>query len=199
MSPDGRLAAVFIKIEEICIHFLAYKKTSLNYWKNVGATHGNRCGTKVVFINTGMNKHNTNTPGYPIGFVAEKLGISAETIRLYERRGLILVTKSEGRQRLFSETDIERIKCIRQAINEEKISIAGIRRMFALIPCWDIVGCSKTHRQHCKAFVEHSQPCWSFSHDKNPCAALDCRDCEVYQMSSDCGKIKKSIGSLTRS
>jgi MerR family transcriptional regulator/heat shock protein HspR len=156
-------------------------------------------GIILVFINTGMNKHDAISPAYPIGFVAEKLGISVETIRLYERQGLILVTKSEGRQRLFSDSDIERLKCIRHAINEEKISIAGIRHMLALIPCWDIVGCSKTHRQRCKAFVEHSQPCWSFDHLKNPCASLECKECAVYRMSNDCSTIKKSISEITRS
>ena len=145
-----------------------------------------------------MKKLSSTTPIHPIGIVAEKLGISVETIRLYERSSLILTTKTEGNQRLFSQSDIERIECIRRAINEEKISIAGIRRMFSLIPCWDIVGCSEGHRKKCRAYLEHSEPCWSFDHTKNPCATLDCRDCEVYKMSSDCHKIKQSIINLSR-
>ena len=43
-----------------------------------------------------MTKHDKNRPIHPIGKVAERLNVSVEIIRLYERRGLILVTKTEG-------------------------------------------------------------------------------------------------------
>lgn len=133
---------------------------------------------------------------YSIGETAEKLGVSVETIRMYERSGLILTVKTSGNQRLFSDSDIDRLECIRKAINEEKLSIAGIRKIYSFIPCWDILGCSVTDRKQCAAFNGHSQPCWVYSHKKTTCATLDCRKCEVYAMSSDCGKIKTSITTI---
>lgn len=145
-----------------------------------------------------MTNLDPHTPIYPIGVVAATVGISVETIRLYERSGLILTTKTDGNQRLFSKSDVKRIECIRNAINKEKISIAGINRMFSLIPCWDIVKCSGHHRRTCNAFLKHIHPCWSIDHKKNPCASLNCRECEVYHLSSDCHKIKQSIANLSR-
>lgn len=145
-----------------------------------------------------MKKQDSTIPIYPIGIAASTLGVSVETIRLYERRGLIIAVKTEGNQRLFSKSDIKRIECIRKAINKEKISIAGINRMFSLIPCWDIVKCTERHKRNCNAFLKHTQPCWSIDHKKNPCESLDCRECEVYQLSSDCHKIKQSIANLSR-
>jgi len=135
---------------------------------------------------------------YSIGTVARMLGISVFTLRMYERKGLIVCHRAESRQRLYSESDIERVRCIRRAINEEKLSIAGIRRIFSLIPCWDVVGCDPTHRRKCPAFSGHAQPCWTYDHDRNKCASTDCRLCEVYKLSSDCGKIKERIMSMTR-
>ena len=140
-----------------------------------------------------MKKQGKNTPIYSIGVVAEKLGVSVETIRLYERRGLILITKTEGNQRLFSESDIERLQCIRTAINEHKISIEGIRRIQSFVPCWEHVRCSTEERTHCPAFHRSDAGCWTYKHKQNECAGKNCRDCAVYQHSGDCNKIKSLI------
>ena len=145
-----------------------------------------------------MRTEKKESPTYSIGEVAEMLGVSVQILRLYEERGLVLIQKSTGNQRFYTQDDIERIRCIRKAINEEKISMAGIQRIFSLIPCWKIVGCSEEHRSKCMSFNGYTLPCWSYDHKKNPCAALDCRSCEVYKMSSDCHKIKQSIINLSR-
>jgi MerR family transcriptional regulator/heat shock protein HspR len=143
-----------------------------------------------------MKTKNKEANSYSIGEVAKILDVSVQTLRLYEERGLILIQKTEGNQRFYTEEDIDRIRCIRKAINEEKISMAGIQRIFSLIPCWQIVGCSVEHRSKCPSFKGHTSPCWSYDHQKNPCAKTDCRLCEVYKMSSDCGKIKNTIASI---
>ena len=57
--------------------------------------------------------------------------------------------------------DLERIKCIRKAINEDKMGIEGISRMLALIPCWAIVNCSEKDRKNCEAFDRYTKPCWT--------------------------------------
>jgi len=140
----------------------------------------------------------TDVPTYSIGTVARILGISVFTLRMYEREGLIISHKAASTHRLYAESDIERLKCIRRAINEEKLSIAGIRKIYSMIPCWDIVQCSASHRKKCPAFAGHAQPCWSYDHKHDACKNLDCRSCEVYKLSSDCDKIKASITNLTR-
>jgi MerR family transcriptional regulator/heat shock protein HspR len=140
----------------------------------------------------------TDAPIYSIGTVARMLGISVFTLRMYEREGLIISHKAASTHRLYSQLDIERLKCIRLAIREEKMSIAGIRKVYSMIPCWDIVRCSASDRKKCPAFAGHAQPCWSYDHKHNACAKLDCRSCGVYKLSSDCDKIKASITNLTR-
>ncbi len=140
---------------------------------------------------------NPDTPIYPIRTAAKMLGISVYTLRMYERAGLILPFQKESSHRLYSDTDIERLKCIRRAINEEKISIAGIQRIQALIPCWEIVQCSQRDRNQCEAFRNHTQACWTFNHLKNKCKKRNCRSCPVYKEFIDCSKIKNKIIELT--
>ena len=137
-------------------------------------------------------------PTYSIGTVARMLGISVYTLRMYEREGLVLSHKAATTHRLYSPSDVERLKCIRHAITEEKLSIAGIRKIFSMIPCWDIVDCSDANRKKCPAFLGHAAPCWSHDHKHNACAKADCRSCKVYKLSSDCDQIKASITNLSR-
>lgn len=150
-------------------------------------------GISFVFINTGMESQDNEKPIYAIGEVAGKLGISVETIRLYERQGLIIISKSAKGQRVYSESDIERLTCIRTAINELKISIEGIRRMQSMVPCWSHIHCPEDQREECPAFLRASGGCWTYKHAENECAALDCRSCKVYLLSGTCENIKTLI------
>jgi MerR family transcriptional regulator/heat shock protein HspR len=130
---------------------------------------------------------------FSIGEVAEILKTSVETIRLYERRGLLLTLKAGNSQRVFSESDVERIKCIRTAINEHKISIEGIRRMQSFVPCWDFIQCPLEDREKCPAYLRSDAGCWTYKDKQNDCATRDCRSCMVYQLSSNCDNIKSLI------
>ncbi len=140
-----------------------------------------------------MEKTDKEGPWLAIGEVAAKLGVSVETIRLYERQGLLLVAKSEKGQRIYSDSDVSRLRCIRTAINEDKISIEGIRRMQSLIPCWTHIQCPEEQRESCPAFLRTSGGCWTYKHDNNWCAEIDCRTCKVYRLSNDCENIKSLI------
>jgi len=132
-------------------------------------------------------------PVFTVGTVARMLGISVQMLRLYEQRGLLLVKKSAGNQRLYSPTDVERLKCIRHAITEEKISIEGIRKIHALIPCWVHVNCPIEQRSICPAYERNDAGCWTYKHQTNVCADHNCHECENYLLSSNCGEIKKLI------
>ena len=137
-----------------------------------------------------------NNPKYTISSAANLLNISVHTMRMYEREGLILPYKKESGQRLYSDKDLERIKCIRRTINEDKINIEGIRRILALIPCWSIVNCSLSDRKDCIAFNSHNKPCWMINHKNNYCEGKDCRECEVYQCFGTCDSIKNKMKEL---
>jgi MerR family transcriptional regulator, heat shock protein HspR len=140
-----------------------------------------------------MNTNKVDTPLYSIGTAARLLGVSVFTLRMYEKEGLIIPSRSDGNQRVYSERDIERLVCIRRAINDEKISIAGIRRIHAFIPCWEIIGCSESERTSCPAYTNHDGGCWTLSGKKNTCDTRECRICDVYNRAMECGKTKQLL------
>ncbi|MCX6144388.1 MAG: MerR family transcriptional regulator [Ignavibacteriales bacterium] len=139
------------------------------------------------------NNDYNETPLHSIGTVARMLGVSVQTLRMYERRGLILAQKSAGNQRLYSQSDIERLKCIRTAISNHKISIEGIRRIQSMVPCWENVQCPMEQRVECPAYTAFDAGCWTYKHKTNVCAGRDCLHCKVYLLSGDCGQIKSLV------
>jgi MerR family transcriptional regulator/heat shock protein HspR len=147
-----------------------------------------------------MNQINIahDEPIFPISAAAKLLNISIHTLRMYEREGLFIPYKKESNQRLFSKADISRIECIRKAINEAKISINGIKMLYSMIPCWNIVKCSAADRKNCKSMANSHVPCWMHDHPKSKCNNRDCRECEVYTKYSECGAIKELIKSLAK-
>jgi MerR family transcriptional regulator, heat shock protein HspR len=134
---------------------------------------------------------------YSIGEAADLLGVSVPTLRLYEREGLILPLRKSSRHRLYSRTDLARIRCLRETINTQKVSIAGIKRLLALIPCWKIHNCTIHERESCPAFVDTETPCWSVPQKPGACGTADCRMCSVYQEVADCNTLKRTIVNLT--
>lgn len=142
-------------------------------------------------------KFKDDEPLFPIGTAAELLKISVHTLRMYEREGLIIPFKKESSHRLYSKLDLDRIDCIRRAINESKISINGIKTIYALIPCWDIVGCSEEERSSCSSYGQNHKPCWAEQHSGTICGERSCRECEVYKNYAECGRIKESIKKIS--
>ena len=141
---------------------------------------------------------NYDTPLYSISVAAKILGISVHTLRMYEKEGLIIPFKKETSHRLYSQYDIDRIQCIRKAINEYKISINGIKTIYSFIPCWEIIGCSEIEKNNCDSYTTESAPCWTHHHINNPCSLLECRSCEVYRNFSECKSVKSSIIQLLK-
>ncbi len=64
-------------------------------------------------------------PLYMISIVAEMLGVHPQTLRLYEREGLIR-PKRQNRQRLYSEEDIERLHLILELTRGLGVNKAGV-------------------------------------------------------------------------
>ena len=136
-------------------------------------------------------------PVYTISTAAALLHVSVPTLRMYEREGLIIPYKKSSKQRRYSQNDIDRLRWIRAAINHDKISIEGIKRMMSLIPCWSIMNCSEKDREHCTAFGGSAMPCWTYNHLQNICADGECRTCPVYTGFSGVGRMKEHMQILT--
>lgn len=64
-------------------------------------------------------------PRYVISVAAQILGIHPQTLRLYEREGLVEPRRSGGKIRLYSERDIERVRCIMRLTNDLGVNLAG--------------------------------------------------------------------------
>ena len=142
--------------------------------------------TSAMMLKTGQRL-------YTIGEAADLIGVSVPTIRMYEREGLIIPLRKASRHRLFAEHDLQRIRCIRKTINTEKVSIAGIRRLMALIPCWKMKGCPDDARDACPAFHDHENPCWMGTNKSWMCKSDQCRTCKVYIDTSDCSQLKQIL------
>ena len=137
-----------------------------------------------------------DTPLYPIGTAARMLGVSIHTLRMYERKGLILPHHAPSNQRLYTDRDIARVRCIRDAINVDKISIEGIRRVLSLLPCWLIINCPEGERTGCSSYAGGSGPCWHSKGKGTHCLSLQCRECTVYTEFGECHKIKMKLQEL---
>jgi MerR family transcriptional regulator/heat shock protein HspR len=64
--------------------------------------------------------------GYMISAVAERYGIHPQTLRLYEREGLLTPSRSEGNTRLYTEADLQRLELILNMTRELGVNLAGI-------------------------------------------------------------------------
>jgi MerR family transcriptional regulator, heat shock protein HspR len=68
---------------------------------------------------------------YIISVAAELAGVHPQTLRIYERKGLIEPHRTEGRSRRYSERDIELLQHIQELTNEG-VGLAGVKRILEL-------------------------------------------------------------------
>ena len=64
-------------------------------------------------------------PCYIISVAARMLGMHAQTLRYYERMGMIAPSRSRGRIRLYSQADLSRLRQIQRLINDLGVNLAG--------------------------------------------------------------------------
>lgn len=71
-------------------------------------------------------EHHYDEPVYLISVVAKVLSIHPQTLRQYEREGLIEPSRTDGKIRLYSQRDIDRIKLILRLTRDMGINLAGV-------------------------------------------------------------------------
>jgi len=71
-------------------------------------------------------------PVYVISVAAELVDMHPQTLRLYERKGLIRPKRSAGKTRLYSERDIEHLREIRRLTQELGVNLAGVEEIMRL-------------------------------------------------------------------
>lgn len=70
--------------------------------------------------------HSYDEPVYLISVVASMLDIHPQTLRQYEREGLVEPSRTQGRMRLYSQRDIDRMKLILRLTRQLGVNLAGV-------------------------------------------------------------------------
>ena len=70
--------------------------------------------------------HSYDEPVYLISVVATILDIHPQTLRQYEREGLVTPSRTQGRMRLYSQRDIDRMKMILRLTRQMGVNLAGV-------------------------------------------------------------------------
>ena len=76
--------------------------------------------------------HDYDEPVYLISIVAKVLDIHPQTLRQYEREGLISPGRTDGKMRLYSNKDMDRIRMILNLTKELGVNLAGVDVIFRL-------------------------------------------------------------------
>ncbi|PRX26490.1 MerR family glutamine synthetase transcriptional repressor [Orenia metallireducens] len=79
-----------------------------------------------------MAELDSEKPVYSIGVVQEKTGLTGRQIRYYEESELIKPARTKGNQRIYSQSDIEKLKEIKEML-EKGLNIAGIKEKLGTV------------------------------------------------------------------
>jgi len=80
----------------------------------------------------GLEDEADTEPVFVISVTAELVGVHAQTIRHYERVGLVEPARSEGNIRLFSRRDVQRLRAIVYLTSRLGINLAGVEAILDL-------------------------------------------------------------------
>ncbi len=85
--------------------------------------------------------HSYDEPVYLISIVATMLDIHPQTLRQYEREGLVTPSRTQGRMRLYSQRDIDRMKMILRLTRQMGVNLAGVDVVLKLKESMDEMQC----------------------------------------------------------
>jgi MerR family transcriptional regulator/heat shock protein HspR len=69
---------------------------------------------------------------YFISVAARMLGMHPQTLRKYERLGLVQPTRTIGSMRLYSREELERLRVIKRLVDDGGINLAGVQRLLSI-------------------------------------------------------------------
>ena len=73
-----------------------------------------------------------STPLYMISVAAELVGMHQQTLRMYEAKGLVRPGRTPGGTRLYSESDLERLRVIQRLTTQLGLNLAGVEHVLRL-------------------------------------------------------------------
>ena len=69
---------------------------------------------------------------YVISVAAELAGVHPQTLRIYERKGLVRPKRTQGNTRRYSDADVELLRWIQALTQDEGINLAGVKRIMEM-------------------------------------------------------------------
>jgi MerR family transcriptional regulator, heat shock protein HspR len=69
---------------------------------------------------------------YMISVAAELVGMHPQTLRIYEQKGLVRPKRTSGNTRLYSESDLERLRLIQRLTTDYGLNLAGVEMVLGL-------------------------------------------------------------------
>jgi MerR family transcriptional regulator/heat shock protein HspR len=69
---------------------------------------------------------------YFISVAARMLGMHPQTLRKYERLGLVRPSRTIGSMRLYSRDELDRLKIIKRLVDDAGINLAGVQRLLSI-------------------------------------------------------------------
>jgi MerR family transcriptional regulator, heat shock protein HspR len=71
-------------------------------------------------------------PRYMISVAADLVGMHPQTLRIYESKGLVRPKRTAGNTRLYSESDLERLRLVQRLTTELGLNLAGVEHVLRL-------------------------------------------------------------------
>jgi MerR family transcriptional regulator/heat shock protein HspR len=105
-----------------------------------------------------MESHNQDEPIFVISVAARLVEMHPQTLRYYERAGLLKPTRSSGKIRLYSQREIERLRKIARLTNELGVNLAGVEVIIDLTERLDSMQKEmKEHETELRAEIDRLQ------------------------------------------
>ena len=67
-----------------------------------------------------------------ISVAARMLGMHPQTLRKYERRGLVQPSRTVGSMRVYTRDELDRLKVIKRLVDDAGINLAGVQRLLSI-------------------------------------------------------------------
>ena len=80
----------------------------------------------------GVDRMSVDQDLYFISMAARILGMHPQTLRKYERLGLVQPTRTIGSMRLYSRDELERLRLIKRLVDDAGINLAGVQRLLSI-------------------------------------------------------------------
>ncbi|MCB9555900.1 MAG: MerR family transcriptional regulator [Deltaproteobacteria bacterium] len=80
-----------------------------------------------------MRRLNPERGLFPIGVAAEIIGVEPRVLRMYEKRGLVCPTRTDGNRRLYSIKDLEALEYVHYLTHVRRVNLAGVQVVLELL------------------------------------------------------------------